>query len=163
VEKFAVGLWRNEPLSGEWFAYHWSRLHGEPVFRKDRWKIEKSTFDDLAVKIKDESTGRVMYSGKLYKEGSHWIKETKAKGHSESTFSRLTSPIPPFDDMFVGICVSIDFDGKILSSVQLISRKDITEAQAKEFLRKTVEVDSSRCSMTVGSLLAGSEALMSHQ
>jgi len=156
IESLIVGWWRHEPLAGEWFEYHWSHVRGRPVFRKDRWKITKSTFDNLTVFIQDLEGKRTLYQGKMYKEGNHWIKETKGKDHPESTFSRLTSPIPPLDDMFVGICVSTDFDGKILGGVQLLCRRELTETEAREFLTKSAHVDAATGGIRVDSLWVNS-------
>lgn len=149
LERLVAGWGRQDPLVGEWYEYHWSRVHGKQVFRKDRWVIQKTTFEHLTVLIKDSSSEKTIYEGKLYREGNHWIKETKGKDHVESTFSRLTNPIPPLDEMFIGIFISTDFDGKILGGVQLLCRRELTEAEAVAALTKSAHVDPNSAAIRV--------------
>jgi hypothetical protein len=150
VERTVVRFLKPQSMTGNWYEYHWSTAKRQTVFRKEIWKITKQTLSgELRIEIREPGGSNLAYGGTMVREGNHWIKETKGINHGESTFSRLTSPIAPYDDTFVGICLSTDFDGRILASVQLLSRVELTDDQAKDLLKNAVILDQSHCAIRI--------------
>jgi hypothetical protein len=132
---------KKNALIRTWHSYHWSRLHGEPIFRHERWCIRRRIFS-IHISQTDAKDPSLVYHGKVEIEGSHVLINVDGSDHDDSAFVRFPLPIPHQTEVF-GLHMGQDFERHLYSTTILISRDELEPSVAKEKLRlRTIRADS---------------------
>ena len=131
---------RKELLEGIWHAYHFSRMHGgKTLFRYERWKIKRDVLNRLVITTKDPKNPDLKYKGIISVEKNYLLILLKGVKHEEEVQMRFSNIIPTGQDIAYGLAMGVDFDNKPQCLVRIMSRKELTEEEAKEvLLSKTI-------------------------
>lgn len=134
------------PLLGEWHSYHFSRANHVPIFRHTRWFFKRS-FMGLRMKSIDSKKKTEPYRGRVYFEAGHVVINAECVNHREETWqARFNDPIPNEQTMMIGIELAQYFDREMFATVELCSRIEMTEADAKAVISKyTRQVEQEYC------------------
>jgi hypothetical protein len=139
---FVARRFRREIVEGKWYAYHTTNLDGELQVVQSVWSIRKGFYSKFAVKVEKETLSDPMYIGILLLERNFWLVRLKGVKHEEEVVIRLFSPVPTGDAATWGLWLGIDFQGNPMAGPVMISREEVSIADALEFFSDKTKVHS---------------------
>ncbi len=133
---------RRELLEGTWHAYHFTRMHGKPITRYERWKIKRNWLNRLVIRTEDPRNPDLKYQGVISVERNYLLILLKGGRHKEEVQMRFFDIIPTGQDVAFGLAMGVDFENKPQCFVRILSRKELTEEDARKILlAKTILKD----------------------
>lgn len=135
--QFIVGfLFRKELLEGTWHAYHFTRMNDKAFLRYEKWTIKRNLLNRLIIETEDPKNPDLKYKGVISTERNYLLILVKGVRHKEEGQMRFFDIIPTGQDMVFGLLMGVDFDNKPQCLVRIISRKELTDEEAKEIIRR---------------------------
>ncbi len=138
--QFIVGLpFRKEILTGIWHAYHFTRMRNNTFLRYEKWVIKRDLLNRLVIETEDPKNPDLKYKGVISTERNYLLILLKGVRHKEEVQMRFFDIIPTGQDIAFGLVMGVDFDNKPQCLVRIMSRKKLTDEEAREIiLSKTV-------------------------
>jgi len=134
-------------LEGDWYGYHWTYKGGKPLLNKSKWRIRKGFFHRFAVRYTHQSG--MNYRGYAEVERSQLIVKIHNGKNQETARFRVTWPIPSNARLLHGIWLSFDHDTKIASAALLLSRDELSDADAIARIKGAMRWEKDRPAMRV--------------
>lgn len=142
--QFIVGLpFRKELLEGTWHAYHFTRMHGVTIVRYEKWEIRRNLLNKLIIRAEDPKISDLKYRGFISVERNYLLVSLKGVKHKEEVQMRFFDTIPTGQDIAFGLAMGVDFDNKPKAHIQIMSRRQLSNKEAREILQsKTILKDN---------------------
>jgi len=121
-------------FEGTWHSYHFTWMRGRRILRYDRLEVKRNIFNKLVVKMSDPKNPDLKYKGTMSKERNYILLLLRGIRHEEQVQMRFFDIIPTGQDMAFGIVTGVDFDNEPQSFVKVMSRRELSDAEATELL-----------------------------
>lgn len=122
-------------LLGKWHVYHFTRKDDQTILRHDQWEIETDLLNTLTIKTKDHDIPEVEYIGSVSFERNYILITLKGISHDEEGQMRFFDIIPSDEAKTFGLWMGIDFNIKPISSVRLMSKKELDTECARNLIK----------------------------
>lgn len=123
-------------VEGKWFVYHYTFRGRQPVFYSTGLRMRRGVIRGTRVLMVERNATRTeKYAGTARKEGSDLLLDLKIRSESGSLTMRLRrAAVAPHDDQIFGIWLSYDYDYQPAAGQVMLSRTDLSEADAKDLM-----------------------------
>jgi len=125
---------RKELLEGTWHAYHFTRMQSKTLCRYEKWRIKRDILNRLIITTEDPQNPDLIYKGIISVERNYLLILLRGCKHKEELQMRFFDIIPTGQDIAYGLAMGVDFNNKPQCLVRIMSRKELTEEEAKEIL-----------------------------
>jgi len=144
--RYAVLRSKKSHIEGEWIGHHYSFENGISVFRKTFWKIKKGVNVAYAVRMDLYPEPHLRYSGSLFFEEGHIVGQLKSKiqDHAETVAFRAYLPVPPNNQICIGVYLSYDYNKNIIALPVILSKSELEEQEYIELLKANYKIHSSQ-------------------
>ena len=143
---------------GKWYSYHFSFLGERLVLRYGIFNVRTGIRHRYSV-TRLSSGGRpsepyklpkpiLKYRGRVYNERDHVVMSIAATTHVETAMYRFLGRIPSNTTVIPGLWMSYDHDTNPTAGVAIISREQLSDDEAKEWLRSLMVSDSGAIRIT---------------
>jgi hypothetical protein len=137
-----IRRFRRGVVDGRWFVYHVAKRDGRLRVEPSVWNIRKGLKSSFVVEEVRKGLETPMYKGDLLFERNFWLVRLNGVTHEEELLIRLISPIPTEDASTWGLYLGIDVQGKAIAGPIMVSREELSVAEASEFLMEKTRVYS---------------------
>lgn len=132
---FAVrSPFRRDLLLGTWHAYHFTLIRGESILRYEHWTINRNLLNRLVITTDDPERPNLKYKGTISVERNYLLVQLRGAIYPEEVQMRFFDIIPTGQDIAFGLAMGIDFDHRPQCVVRMMSRKELTEEDARGML-----------------------------
>lgn len=135
---------RRARIEGTWYSYHASLIEGSIQVVSTIWKISKGFSAPFIVQIIKKMDGqlRVYAKGTLHRERNFLLINLNTTEHQEEVSIRLLDPVEPADSITWGLWMSFDYHGELFSGPQVVSRKELSDDEFKNYISNKLETDN---------------------
>ena len=133
-------LFGKELLGGTWHVYHFTRMRGTTYLRYEKWRVKRNILNKLIITTEDSKNPDLKYKGVISVERNYLLILLKGIKHKEEVQMRFFDTIPTGQDIAYGLAMGVDFENKPQCLVRIMSRKELTEEEAKEFLLSRTKI-----------------------
>jgi hypothetical protein len=143
---YPAKLLRTDSLSGDWYDYHFTFVHGKRYLAESIVRIRRGKLTDRSVRVQDQDLVRysggidtdrkdgLAYKGTTYIEGPHLIVKLHAISHRELLVFRLVNRLPSNASIIPGVWMSFDHELNPTAGVMVLSRERMTSSDATDVL-----------------------------
>lgn len=135
---------KNGAFEGIWHEYNYSTMNGVAIFRHELWKIDINSQNQRRITTKTVSPmiSDLKYEGFIEDKGNCLLSTLKGVSHEEYYQVRFPKIIPTGNDVIFVPAIGENFDHNVRFYVLLLSRKELTDEEAREMLRsKPIKYD----------------------
>ena len=127
--------WEKSAIEGDWHAYHFTYMEGEPIIIKSNVRIKKGIGAPLRAELYENVESELHYKGKILHEQGQLIFYYESTDHKEIVINRFIEPIGKHCKVLYGCWLSFDHDKNIACGGIILSQKAIKNNVESKLLR----------------------------